>query len=287
MRERAGEKVSFICLQQNETSSGVTYHAPQLAEIVRAARAHDPGLMIIVDAISGAFAHPLDFDALDVDLLLTGSQKGLGVSSGLAYGMVSRRALARMLHLGGFEGVARRMAARPSNRGGRGSVRAAPEGAVSRAASDAARPGAAGRRRDAQRVPHPVVAARPAAARRRWRTRGRPRPSRSDGSAGPRWPGRCGPAARVTAALPVGFGDAGARLRRRERSGAAQAGSGAVRHRDRRCAGGLLEESDDPDRAPRLRVPGRRGTVPPRAPGAASGRGVTGSPHRRPPEVVA
>jgi aspartate aminotransferase-like enzyme len=61
--------------------------------------------MIIVDAISGAFAHPLDFDALDVDLLLTGSQKGLGVSSGLAYGMVSDRAIARMLQMGGFEGV--------------------------------------------------------------------------------------------------------------------------------------------------------------------------------------
>jgi aspartate aminotransferase-like enzyme/phosphoglycerate dehydrogenase-like enzyme len=105
MRARAGEQVSFLCFQQNETSSGVTYHAPQLAEIVRAARAHAPGMMIIVDAISGAFAHPLHFDALDVDLLLTGSQKGLGVSSGLAYGMVSGRAIARMLQMGGFEGV--------------------------------------------------------------------------------------------------------------------------------------------------------------------------------------
>jgi aspartate aminotransferase-like enzyme/phosphoglycerate dehydrogenase-like enzyme len=105
LRARAGEKVSFLCFQQNETSSGVTYHAPQLAEIVRAARAHAPDMMIIVDAISGAFAHPLDFDALDVDLLLTGSQKGLGVSSGLAYGMVSDRAIARMLQMGGFEGV--------------------------------------------------------------------------------------------------------------------------------------------------------------------------------------
>ena len=106
IRERAGEKVSFLCFQQNETSSGVTYHAPQLAEIVRAARAHAPDMMIIVDAISGAFAHPLDFDALDVDLLLTGSQKGLGVSSGLAFGLVSSRALARMLQMGGFESIA-------------------------------------------------------------------------------------------------------------------------------------------------------------------------------------
>jgi aspartate aminotransferase-like enzyme len=104
-REQAGERLSFICFQQNETSCGVTYHAPQLAEIVRAARVHDPGMMVIVDAISGAFAHPIDFDALDLDLLVTGSQKGLGVSSGLAYGIVSRRALARMLQMGGFDGV--------------------------------------------------------------------------------------------------------------------------------------------------------------------------------------
>jgi aspartate aminotransferase-like enzyme len=106
MRARSGERLSFLCLQQNETSSGVTYHAPQLAEIVRAARAHDPGMMVIVDAISGAFAHPIEFDALDLDLLVTGSQKGLGVSSGLAYGVISRRALTRMLRAGGFEGPA-------------------------------------------------------------------------------------------------------------------------------------------------------------------------------------
>ena len=103
---RAGGRIRFLCLQQNETSSGVTYHAQQLAEIVRAARAHDPGLMIIVDAISGAFAHPLAFDTLDVDLLVTGSQKGLGVSSGLAYAIVSSRALDKMLRMAGFGGNA-------------------------------------------------------------------------------------------------------------------------------------------------------------------------------------
>jgi aspartate aminotransferase-like enzyme len=101
---RGGGRVTFLCLQQNETSSGVSYHAQQLAEIVHAARAHDPGIMVIVDAISGAFAHPLAFDALDVDLLITGSQKGLGVSSGLAYGVVSSRALRKMLRMAGFGG---------------------------------------------------------------------------------------------------------------------------------------------------------------------------------------
>jgi aspartate aminotransferase-like enzyme len=60
--------------------------------------------MVVVDAISGAFAHPIDAGALDIDLLVVGSQKGLGVSSGLAFGVLSHGAFARMLRLAGFEG---------------------------------------------------------------------------------------------------------------------------------------------------------------------------------------
>jgi aspartate aminotransferase-like enzyme/phosphoglycerate dehydrogenase-like enzyme len=97
--------ISFLCLQQNETSSGIAYRADQLASIVRAVRSHNPGMAVIVDAISGAFAHHIDFDALDVDLLIVGSQKGLGVSSGLAFGQVSRRAWEKMLRLARYEGT--------------------------------------------------------------------------------------------------------------------------------------------------------------------------------------
>jgi aspartate aminotransferase-like enzyme len=69
--------------------------------------------MIIVDAISGAFAHRIDFDALDLDLIVTGSHKGLGVSSGLAYGALSRRAVARMLALGAIDAAVSDWTARP------------------------------------------------------------------------------------------------------------------------------------------------------------------------------
>ncbi|HXE80358.1 MAG TPA: aminotransferase class V-fold PLP-dependent enzyme [Vicinamibacterales bacterium] len=100
----AGAQCTFLCLQQNETSSGVAYGAEHLKELVSAARAHAPDIAIIVDAISGAFAHPIEFDALDIDLLVIGSQKGLGVSSGLAFGQLSPRAWSGMLNAAGYPG---------------------------------------------------------------------------------------------------------------------------------------------------------------------------------------
>jgi aspartate aminotransferase-like enzyme len=96
------EPISFFCFQQNETSSGVTYYQPTIRELVKAARAYNPNIMVIVDAISGALAHLLDFDTLDVDILFLGSQKALGVSSGLAFAVLSERARNSMLLGAGF-----------------------------------------------------------------------------------------------------------------------------------------------------------------------------------------
>ena len=95
----------FLCFQQNETSSGVTYREEAIGRLVRAARTHNPALMVIVDAISGAFAHRLRFDALDVDALFLGSQKALGVSSGLAFGVFSERARDAMVERSGWRGT--------------------------------------------------------------------------------------------------------------------------------------------------------------------------------------
>jgi len=100
----SGQPFSFLCVQQNETSSGVTYHQKQIRELVRVARACNPNMMLIVDAISGALAHRLDFQALDVDVLFLGSQKALGVSSGLAFAVLSDRALRWMLTRAGYAG---------------------------------------------------------------------------------------------------------------------------------------------------------------------------------------
>jgi aspartate aminotransferase-like enzyme/phosphoglycerate dehydrogenase-like enzyme len=92
-----GSKISFLCFQQNETSSGVAYTQDQIKNIVNAARTYNPDMMIIVDAVSGMFAYSLDFDDLDIDAMIFGSQKGLGISSGIAYMVLSDRALNKTL----------------------------------------------------------------------------------------------------------------------------------------------------------------------------------------------
>jgi aspartate aminotransferase-like enzyme/phosphoglycerate dehydrogenase-like enzyme len=97
--------IPFLCFQQNETSSGVTYHQAAIRQIVRVARAYNPNMMVIVDAISGALAHRLAFDELDVDALFLGSQKALGVSSGLAFALLSDRALRFMVDRAGYRGT--------------------------------------------------------------------------------------------------------------------------------------------------------------------------------------
>jgi aspartate aminotransferase-like enzyme len=95
----------FLCFQQNETSSGVAYREDAIRRLVAAARAYNPNLMVIVDAISGAFAHSLRLDALDVDALFLGSQKALGVAPGLAFGVFSRRARDAMVKRSGWPGT--------------------------------------------------------------------------------------------------------------------------------------------------------------------------------------
>ena len=104
-RARTGEPpIAFVCFQQNETSSGVTYHQPAIRALVDVARAYNPRITIIADAISGALAHRLEFDALDLDMLFLGSQKALGVSAGLAFAVLSARALDAMATRSGQSG---------------------------------------------------------------------------------------------------------------------------------------------------------------------------------------
>ena len=113
-RQAGRPPISFLCLQQNETSSGVTYHQESVRALARAARDINPAMVVIVDAISGALAHQLDFDTLDVDILFLGSQKALGVSSGLAFGVLSDRAMQWMMGRAGYDGNVQSLSADPS-----------------------------------------------------------------------------------------------------------------------------------------------------------------------------
>jgi aspartate aminotransferase-like enzyme len=80
-----------VFLTQNETSTGVMNDIQGLAKAIRAVR---PDILICVDAVSSLSCVDLQMDAWDLDVVLTGSQKGWMVPPGLAMIGVSQRAWA-------------------------------------------------------------------------------------------------------------------------------------------------------------------------------------------------
>jgi aspartate aminotransferase-like enzyme len=77
-----------VMVTHNETSTGVTNDLGAIAKAVRGAR---PDILILVDAISSLGSLPLPVDAWDLDVVLTGSQKGWMVPPGMAMVSVSER----------------------------------------------------------------------------------------------------------------------------------------------------------------------------------------------------
>ena len=86
LRESRGVKAVF--LQQTDTSTGILNDLKTLAAIVRA----ESDALIVVDAVSGLACEPLETDAWGLDVVLTGSQKGLMNAPGLGFAAVSERA---------------------------------------------------------------------------------------------------------------------------------------------------------------------------------------------------
>ncbi len=77
-----------ICLTHSETSTGVF---TDVRAITAAVRPHFNGL-VIVDGITAVGAHEMRFDEWDLDVVITGSQKGLMIPPGLAFIALSERA---------------------------------------------------------------------------------------------------------------------------------------------------------------------------------------------------
>ncbi len=77
-----------VLLTQSETSTGVF---TDVREIVKRIRPRFEGL-VVVDGITAVGAHEMRFDEWDVDVLVTGSQKGLMIPPGLAFIALSARA---------------------------------------------------------------------------------------------------------------------------------------------------------------------------------------------------
>lgn len=77
-------------MQVTETSTGVSYPLADIIQLVK----QETQALVILDAISGLVAESVAMDQWGVDCVLAGSQKGLGIPPGLAFLVLSDRAVA-------------------------------------------------------------------------------------------------------------------------------------------------------------------------------------------------
>ncbi|SHE93963.1 L-aspartate aminotransferase apoenzyme [Marinitoga hydrogenitolerans DSM 16785] len=71
----------------SETSTGTVHPVKEIAEVVK-----DTNAIIVVDAISGMLAQPLEMDNWNLDIVVTGVQKGFMMPPGIALISVSEKA---------------------------------------------------------------------------------------------------------------------------------------------------------------------------------------------------
>lgn len=84
--------IRAVFVQLNESSTGAAHDVQALAGIVR----EKNDTLLVVDAISGAGAIPLETKAWGVDVVVVGSQKALALPPGLVFLSVSPRAWERV-----------------------------------------------------------------------------------------------------------------------------------------------------------------------------------------------
>ncbi len=85
---KANPGVKAVFLQHTDTSTGVVNDIENLAAVVRECS----DAVTVVDSVSGLAAEKLETDAWGLDVVLTGSQKGLMNAPGLAFVAVSEKA---------------------------------------------------------------------------------------------------------------------------------------------------------------------------------------------------
>lgn len=89
----AGKPYKVISITGVDTSTAVLADLKKLCDI---SRATSPDTLIIVDGVCSAAGEELRMDAWGIDLVLTGSQKAIGVPPGLCIMVVSQRAMAQI-----------------------------------------------------------------------------------------------------------------------------------------------------------------------------------------------
>jgi aspartate aminotransferase-like enzyme len=90
-RVRGSAAAPVVFMNQSETSTGVLHDVEGVARVVR-----ERGGILVVDAVSSLAAHPLPMDAWGVDVVVSGSQKGLMLPPGLGLVSVGERAAPRV-----------------------------------------------------------------------------------------------------------------------------------------------------------------------------------------------
>lgn len=88
---KAHPEIKLVFVTHNETSTGVTQ--PILPDLAKLVHAHDG--LLVVDAISSLSSVPVKTDEWDLDVVLSGSQKGWMTAPGLAFVSMNERAWAK------------------------------------------------------------------------------------------------------------------------------------------------------------------------------------------------
>ena len=83
--------VNLVAVVHAETTNGVLNPLDDIAALAKSRNA-----LLVVDAVASFGGHPLDVDALGIDIAVIGPQKALGGPSGLSLATVSERAWAHM-----------------------------------------------------------------------------------------------------------------------------------------------------------------------------------------------
>jgi len=88
---KSNPDVSVVTLVHSETSTATACNVKAIAQIVRQTDA-----LLIVDGITAIGAIPVEMDAWDIDVLVTGSQKALMLPPGLGFVALGQRAIQRL-----------------------------------------------------------------------------------------------------------------------------------------------------------------------------------------------
>ncbi len=91
LQEYEGERYTGLLVNIHETSTGVYYNPQLLGDFC-----NRNNMLFVIDAISSFLADPLDMQAVNADVIITGSQKVLACAPGISIIVLGSKALMRV-----------------------------------------------------------------------------------------------------------------------------------------------------------------------------------------------